>query len=404
MNDAPFFIHKLTSLIKERMEIPLFGKTPEFPLISFCEMIKSHFDLEKFEIEMLTSDWKEEKSIFEGFSSNSSRFSFVLSPLSPSFFWILEDCELWKILDCLGDKQGKRSFEHPLFQKGFTEFLLLNIAQAFNEKTPFADLKVKLSNALIPQEASYCIDLKIKFNQHEISSRVIFPSSFEKILSSHFSNRPFALHRVDSSLELECSIHVGKVLLNGNELKSINPGDFVILDECSYSPKNGSGSFTLNYNQTPLLILKRKNNELKVLAYSFYTFEKPEMEESSMSKQADNIFEDEENMFEEEESIDENEMFNDMDKEEEGEEQIEHTSSMEDLLSAAEIPLAISIEVAKIKMPLKEMLSLRPGNLLQLPISLEQGVRLTLNSQVIARGELMQIGDVLGVKISEIAH
>lgn len=50
------------------------------------------------------------------------------------------------------------------------------------------------------------------------------------------------------------------------------------------------------------------------------------------------------------------------------------------------------------------MLSLRPGNLLQLPISLEQGVRLTLNSQVIARGELMQIGDVLGVKISEIAH
>jgi len=44
---------------------------------------------------------------------------------------------------------------------------------------------------------------------------------------------------------------------------------------------------------------------------------------------------------------------------------------------------------------------LSPGNVIELGVQPEQGVSLVIDGKVVGRGELLQVGDILGVKILE---
>ncbi|MEI8366630.1 MAG: type III secretion system cytoplasmic ring protein SctQ, partial [Parachlamydiaceae bacterium] len=71
-------------------------------------------------------------------------------------------------------------------------------------------------------------------------------------------------------------------------------------------------------------------------------------------------------------------------------------------LSVDEIPLSVVIEVGRIQMSVKKLLELQPGNMLDLDIHPESGVDLVVNGKRIAKGELLRIGDVLGIRIMEL--
>jgi flagellar motor switch protein FliN/FliY len=64
-----------------------------------------------------------------------------------------------------------------------------------------------------------------------------------------------------------------------------------------------------------------------------------------------------------------------------------------------EIPLNIVVEVGRLQMSIKKLLELQPGNILDLNIHPEAGVDLVLNGKRIAKGELLRIGEALGVRI-----
>ncbi|NDE82905.1 MAG: YscQ/HrcQ family type III secretion apparatus protein, partial [Chlamydiia bacterium] len=51
-----------------------------------------------------------------------------------------------------------------------------------------------------------------------------------------------------------------------------------------------------------------------------------------------------------------------------------------------------------------QLLELRPGNVLDLQVKPEQGVYVTVGGKRIARGELIKLGDVLGLKILKIGE
>jgi flagellar motor switch protein FliN/FliY len=60
------------------------------------------------------------------------------------------------------------------------------------------------------------------------------------------------------------------------------------------------------------------------------------------------------------------------------------------------------VELARLKITLDKLMSLNPGNLLELPIHPDQGVTLTIHGQKVGKGELVYLGEVLGVRILEI--
>ena len=76
--------------------------------------------------------------------------------------------------------------------------------------------------------------------------------------------------------------------------------------------------------------------------------------------------------------------------------------TIENLLRKENIPLTLTVEVARVKMDLARLLSLQPGNLLELALRPEQGVSLVVGGKKVATGELVKIGEILGVKILNI--
>lgn len=74
-----------------------------------------------------------------------------------------------------------------------------------------------------------------------------------------------------------------------------------------------------------------------------------------------------------------------------------------DTLSPLEsLPLEVSVEVSRLEMNFKSLSELRPGNLLELVTRPENGVHLVVNGKKLARGELIRVGQLLGVRILEI--
>jgi type III secretion system YscQ/HrcQ family protein len=74
----------------------------------------------------------------------------------------------------------------------------------------------------------------------------------------------------------------------------------------------------------------------------------------------------------------------------------------ETLTSLQELPLEVSVEVSRLEMNFKTLSELKPGNLLELATRPENGVHLVVNGQKLARGELIRVGQLLGIRILEI--
>jgi flagellar motor switch protein FliN/FliY len=77
-------------------------------------------------------------------------------------------------------------------------------------------------------------------------------------------------------------------------------------------------------------------------------------------------------------------------------------STKSSTMALEEIPLNIVVEVGRLQMSIKKLLELQPGNMLDLNIHPEAGVDLVLNGKRIAKGELLRIGDTLGVRIIDL--
>ncbi|MFZ4109270.1 MAG: FliM/FliN family flagellar motor switch protein [Polymorphobacter sp.] len=66
------------------------------------------------------------------------------------------------------------------------------------------------------------------------------------------------------------------------------------------------------------------------------------------------------------------------------------------------IAVRLSVEVGAIKMSLRDVLALQVGSVHTLDRRLDQPVDVLINDRLIARGEIVSIGDHFGVKLTEI--
>jgi len=66
------------------------------------------------------------------------------------------------------------------------------------------------------------------------------------------------------------------------------------------------------------------------------------------------------------------------------------------------LPVAVVVQLAELMMSVEKLAELQPGNLLDLDVRPENGAALVVNGKVIGRGELLRIGDSVGVRITEI--
>lgn len=67
-----------------------------------------------------------------------------------------------------------------------------------------------------------------------------------------------------------------------------------------------------------------------------------------------------------------------------------------------DVPVSLTIELGSCQMPMKEVLQLNVGSVVQLDKAADSPVELSINGKLIARGEVVVIEDRFGVKITEV--
>ena len=67
-----------------------------------------------------------------------------------------------------------------------------------------------------------------------------------------------------------------------------------------------------------------------------------------------------------------------------------------------DVPVSLTIELGSCQLPMKEVLQLSVGSVVQLDKRADAPVELTVNGKLIARGEVVVVEDKFGIKITEV--
>jgi len=66
------------------------------------------------------------------------------------------------------------------------------------------------------------------------------------------------------------------------------------------------------------------------------------------------------------------------------------------------VPLEISVELGRVKMPLHQIARMNKGMVIELNKEANAEVQILANGSIFAKGEVVSIGDKLGVRITEV--
>lgn len=389
-------------------QIPLWGSPPLFPWGSFAQTLGNSLQISDFQVTLQKQEILSSEEFLHPFGKNPILKTCELAPLEGTIHWVISSESMEEISRLLlHSEESGIEFTDPSLKEGFYEYLMLCASQTFEKLACYPDLHIQwLDTKPFSKTASLCCTLELSLCGKSFPARLIFSPEFHQSFSSHFSKLPKNLFNspLVASLNTCLRVNLGSCRLKKQDWDRLQVHDFLILDTCSYDPVSCKGTVTLALEDTPLFMGKIKKNGIKILDYHTYYGDSQTMDEDEIK--GEEFPEDEikdEQLFHEE--IDDLDPLLDEEEEESLPMPKENPQTVhEALASSKDIPFPIVVEIDRIHMPLEKLLALEPGNVLELPIRPEQGVFLTVHGKKIARGELIKLGEAIGVKILEIGE
>lgn len=397
-------------------KIPLWGSCPLFPWEKISEGMQKKLQIDDFKLELSECKLLEPIDFLSPFGENPKLLFFQLAPLQGTFTWVLSSESVENITSSALSPEEVKGLSDPNFQEGFYKYLLLQISEEIEKSKTYPDLHIQwLDEKQLPKQPSLVLDLSITLKGNSFSGRLIVSPESHAAFSTHFSKSPPPFTKSPSygKIDIPLSLEVGSCLLPQSDFAALKIGDFLLLDRCSYDPSTDKGSAILSLAEKPCFIVKIKKHGLKILDYAVYHGDTNTMdeefisdsfeEETPLPKPEKNEEEPKESKEEPQENTPAENPEQDLEDDTPPLEEMEPTKTVppETLTSPGKIPFPIVVEVDRIKMSLEKLLQLTPGNIIEMNVHPNQGVYLTVHGKKIARGELIKVGEVLGVKILE---
>ncbi len=77
-------------------------------------------------------------------------------------------------------------------------------------------------------------------------------------------------------------------------------------------------------------------------------------------------------------------------------------SAARDLRLLSDIELELCVEIGRARLPLRQLLALTPGTVVELDRAIGEAVDVLVNGKLVAKGQVVTIGDEFGVRLSQI--
>ena len=366
-------LQNLESTLENLGVIPLYGSPPPFPLVEFGQALSSAFHVSPIEIQIKKTDFQENP--LEGMGESPFIRPFVLSPLPEEFFLVLPKGQLAKLVkSLLSQEGGQKGFSDENLQVSFVEVSLLAACQSFNHLNPFGNLSASFADECpLPEGGALCHDISIQLGSEVVTARLVCSTGTLSALRSFYEMErpPLTIQEDNAQLPIPLSYEIGETTIGATEWRKAKVGDCLLLDRCTLDLENGKGTAILASNATPLFDIRIKGTEAKILDYAMT------QKEDVMTDELPPIPEDTQELPPEPEA---------------------------QPLPAGQIPLTVTVEVDRFQMPLEKVAELKPGNVLELGKSAESGVHLTVSGKRVATGELVRLGEAMGVKILKLGN
>lgn len=401
MSEA-LLLKSVESGLEEVEAIPLWGTPPPFPWESFGDMLAKNLEVEKAYLSIKKAEHLPFDELTSGLGEQPSVIPFALSPLPGTCFLLTSQATKKSLVQLLlyADHKGKEINDETL-EGGFFTTVLLITCGVFSHLNPFGNLSAVLEEeAPPPEEGAFCLDIELKLGKSPFNIRLAIPKGPHAAFRTHFAMEKPPLLADPSLKDLPLPLHLeaGSTTLSAAEWKQVVPGDLVLLDRCTYDLEHNRGTAQLTLGNTPLFDVRIKEGEVKILEHALH-LEEPAMTEETPPE--------EEKLPPLPEAPPEAPPETPI--EGSGEEAPlwsapESGEAESEMLASKEIPLSLVVEVGRFKMPLEKLTKLQPGNVLDLALNPQLGVHLTIGGKRVAKGELVKIGEGIGVKILKVGE
>lgn len=399
--------------VKNLDSIPLLGSPPPFPWEEYSAILSKSFQINDLKIIPGETKWREKEDLLTRLGKTPICYPLSVSPLEDSIYFAIPKEELRELLLLsIHSEPDLALLEQEQLLNEFYKFVILEAALSLAKVKFDPSLSVQLEEvAEIPDTTCLCIDIEIHTPSKTFQARLLCTPTFQKSFQKKYTS-PSLSYPPGLSEVVSVPVHVvcGSATLSRKEWKACSPGDFLVLDSCTIDPSQDKARVVLMVQDTPLFRGKIKDGNIKILEY-------PQLQEvhTQMDKDHEDEF-DEDFQTEDEHTHMEDSSFEDTDladehseigEETQVEEEIpeatppvaEKTAPQAPLTKPEDLPMTISVEVARIQMSLQQLMQLAPGNMLELNVRPENGVDLIVSGRCIAKGELLKVGDALGVRI-----
>lgn len=413
---APYeWLRKIPKEITQHVEPSPFGYAPEFNDATFLAKLQEIFQLQKLELSTKPFELKEAGQLKKGFEQ-AAVFSIRVAPLKGELIVLIPQGDFDRLLTSFAEKELHTHILEPEFKQAFTHFMLSEALVAFQAAFPDKTITPQLQGeATFPElEAAWVKDIDLHWDKGALSVRLIVPSELRQAWKQKYQEKGASLLGMYEKLQLEVHVEAGRTHLKQQEWQKVDKGDFLILETCHLQAKGDKepgekGRVLLTVNQTPFFRARLKEGSIKILEYPLFYEVGTTMSMPPNRPPKKEEFHDEE--LDEDLDFDEEETEPFIEEEEEEEsaavaapkEGNKSELSAQKPFKAEDIPLEIIVEAGRFQMTVQKLTELQPGSLIDLDIHPEQGVDLVVNGVCIAKGELLKVGETLGVRILDIA-
>lgn len=404
----------------EKDEIPILSSPGPFPLDKLIAFLSKTFQLEQLEINLGQWESRPPETILKGLGAPVKCANIELSPVQGIVTWAMCEKDINALMSLIltKDPHANNTIEKEYLQ-GFFEFVALETLLSFNRSEYDKGLVPHLlESATVPSDGTLCSDISINCNGTTFIGRLILNDEFRHSWKERYMQHKMSIGmspELAEKLQVVLQLEAGKTSLSRQEWATVNPGDYLPLETCSLEPGADKGRVMITMNGQMLFRAKVKQGNIKILEFPL-TYEA----QTPMSKDEDDEDEHTDEYFDESELDMETEEFGDDDETEEhsivekatpaplgkkdapkqqAESALKAQPAQSSKISPENIPMTVVVEVGRLQMSVQKLMDLQPGNLLELDVHPENGVDLVVCGKCIGRGELLRIGDTLGVRI-----
>lgn len=389
------WIRTLDSLLYALDEKPQFGG-PSFPIKELEENLRRTFGRD-LHIKIHEEGFISKEELLKGIGQTPQILEIFFTSNPHPLYFVTSDQDLKELsAQILNEgKEGAFFVQEPYYQ-GVTQFFALEVLSKINALGFGGDLQGRLGSFVneVPSFAYFAITLSLEMGGKSFWGRLLISDNFRNVWKTHFySSRKKEISKERAQkIPVEVALVGGKSQLSQKEWQKAKEGDVILLDYSSLDV----GKVVLTINNETLFRGKLLDDGIKILEYPLYEEVMGTMDE----EQDENLYGD---LDEEEESF--------LGEEEEEEElaplpfdKVEESPSRSGPKEPPfeKIPIQLTVEVGRVGMTLNDLMNLAPGNVIDIKVEPERGVDLIVNGKRVGRGELVKIGQVLGVRILEL--